>query len=174
MRVEVVDTFDRISIEETGEKEIPFRQGNIWNYAFPNLGIVIPTNTYGIAGAGMASEAAMAYPDWLKTYKKAPGKKGGSIGLCQINNLYLFWLNTKENPRNPSEIKWVEDGLDNLVSLVQEIEEVQALRLPLLGAGLGGLDSTVVLELTREKLAPVKETLAVSVWTYASVKLTKR
>jgi O-acetyl-ADP-ribose deacetylase (regulator of RNase III) len=46
---------------------------------------------------------------------------------------------TKQHWRNPSEIEWIEDGLQDLVRFIRE-HKVKSIALPALGCGNGGLD----------------------------------
>jgi hypothetical protein len=103
------------------------------------LALVIPVNTKGIAGAGLA-KAAARYDGWLTNYKawckSGPkgGRKGGSIRGFMADERYWVVAATKEDWKAPSRIEWVVQCLWRLSQLTSP------LAIPKLGCGKGGLD----------------------------------
>ena len=105
--------------------------------------IVIPVNTLGIAGAGLARQWALQYPDEHRLYGVVCKDKRFSIGevlpvISTPNRLFLCFP-TKIVPQKRSELIWIEDGLSDLKRLVSTLR-IRSLALPALGCGLGGLD----------------------------------
>ena len=105
--------------------------------------IVIPVNTLGIAGAGLARQWALQYPDEHRLYGMVCKDKRFSIGevlpvISTPNRLFLCFP-TKVIPHKRSELVWIEDGLSDLKRLVSTLR-IRSLALPALGCGLGGLD----------------------------------
>lgn len=105
--------------------------------------IVVPVNTLGIAGAGLARQWALQYPNEHRLYDMVCKDKRFSIGkvlpvISAPNRLFLCFR-TKIIPRKRSELAWIADGLSDLKRLISTLR-IQSLALPALGCGLGGLD----------------------------------
>lgn len=109
--------------------------------------IVIPVNTLGIAGAGLARQWALQYPNEHRLYDMVCKDKRFSIGkvlpiISTPERLFLCFP-TKIVPQKRSELVWIEDGLSDLKRLVSTLR-IRSLALPALGCGLGGLDWKIV------------------------------
>lgn len=112
----------------------------------PSDGIVIPVNTVGVPGAGLALAWAKQYPDASRLYKAAC--KNGSFGIGRILVATAIPLNkplqhflcfpTKEHWRNPSRMKYIEAGLPVLAKMCTHLQ-LTSIAVPALGCGLGGL-----------------------------------
>jgi len=105
--------------------------------------IVIPVNTLGIAGAGLARQWKIQYPNEHRLYGIVCKDKRFNIGkvlpvISSPNRLFLCFP-TKIVPQKRSELVWIEDGLSDLKRLVSTLR-IRSLALPALGCGLGGLD----------------------------------
>ena len=105
--------------------------------------IVIPVNTLGIAGAGLARQWKIQYPNEHRLYGIVCKDKRFNIGkvlpvISSPNRLFLCFP-TKIVPRKRSELAWIEDGLSDLKRLIPTLR-IQSVALPALGCGLGGLD----------------------------------
>ena len=105
--------------------------------------IVIPVNTLGIAGAGLARQWKIQYPDEHRLYGIVCKDKRFNIGkvlpvISSPNRLFLCFP-TKIVPQKRSELVWIEDGLSDLKRLVSTLR-IRSLALPALGCGLGELD----------------------------------
>jgi len=119
---------------------IKFVSGNILRDT--SHAIVIPVNTLGIAGAGLAKQWALQYPDENRLYAIVCKHKRFKIGevlpvISAPSRLFLCFP-TKIVPRNRSELAWIEDGLSDLRRLIPTLW-IGSLALPALGCGLGGL-----------------------------------
>ena len=104
--------------------------------------IVIPVNTMGIAGAGLARQWALQYPDEHHLYGIVCRDKRFSIGevlpvISAPNRLFLCFP-TKIMPQRRSELVWIKDGLSDLRQLIPRLH-ITSLAIPALGCGLGGL-----------------------------------
>jgi len=109
--------------------------------------IVIPVNTLGIAGAGLARQWKIQYPNEHRLYGIVCKDKRFNIGkvlpvISSPNRLFLCFP-TKIVPHKRSELAWIEDGLSDLKRLIPTLR-IQSVALPALGCGLGGLDWKIV------------------------------
>lgn len=102
--------------------------------------LVIPTNTLGVMGAGLAKRAAKRWPATCASYTRAC-----RLGLLEPGSIWvghagtaLVMLATKADWRAPSRIEWVERGLSELVAWAAA-RPLPSLTVPALGCGLGGL-----------------------------------
>jgi O-acetyl-ADP-ribose deacetylase (regulator of RNase III) len=104
--------------------------------------IVIPVNTMGIAGAGLARQWKIQYPDEHRLYvdicKDHCLNIGEVLALVSVPDRLFLCFPTKNVPQKRSELVWIEDGLPDLVRLVSTLQ-IKSLALPALGCGLGGL-----------------------------------
>jgi O-acetyl-ADP-ribose deacetylase (regulator of RNase III) len=125
-------------------------------------------NCVGVMGAGVALAFKKKYPEMFKEYVRqckeneiSPGrpsvwKKGDifSKGIEIIN------FPTKNHWRNPSEYKYVEDGLIWLSKYLKNKEGL-TITLPALGCGHGGLDWERVKRLILEYLGETSNNILV-------------
>ena len=105
-----------------------------------DLAIVVPVNTQGKPGAGLALAATKykgwkaAYLLWLKTKRY-----GGSVGVVgAYGKRHWVVAATKEAWKDPSRIEWVCECLRRMAQLTLP------LAIPKLGCGRGGLDWDLV------------------------------
>ncbi|MBI1856354.1 MAG: macro domain-containing protein [Chloroflexi bacterium] len=121
--------------------------------------IVIPVNTLGIAGAGLAKQWALQYPDEHRLYavvcKHKRFKVGEVLPVISASNRLFLCFPTKIVPRNRSELVWIEDGLSDLRRLIPALW-IKSLALPALGCGLGGLPWKDVRPLIEKHLGGLK------------------
>jgi len=117
-------------------------------------------NCVGVMGKGIALEFKRRwignynyYKEICNTKKLRPGKM-----LVWENDYFIpgepkYVINfpTKDHWRNSSELKFIEDGLDDL-KIVIEKYNIKSIALPPLGCGNGGLDWDVVKPLIVSKL----------------------
>lgn len=111
-------------------------RGNIWHTSMRY--VVVPVNTVGIAGAGMALQMKNLYPDAERYYNGACARGEivvGKVATYWMSARSLVFFPTKQHWKNPSKMSYVEDGLKHLVTLKLE----GGVAVPMLGAGLGGL-----------------------------------
>lgn len=106
-------------------------------------GIINTVNTQGIMGKGLALLYRQKYPEMFKVYRKAclnKEVKTGFMHVWKVSNQDKWIINfpTKQHWRNPSQLEWIIEGLQDLVKVVKE-NKIKSLGIPPLGCGLGGL-----------------------------------
>lgn len=118
--------------------------------------LVNTINCHGIMAAGIALEFSLRYPLMFEKYKEEC-----SLGKIKVGKTYLYEENgqkilnfpTKgDNPRDPSLLEYVIEGLDYFVNHYQEYD-VKSVAFPPLGCLNGKLDfETMVKPIMLEKL----------------------
>jgi O-acetyl-ADP-ribose deacetylase (regulator of RNase III) len=118
--------------------------------------IVIPVNTVGVMGKGLALEFKNKYFDTYLRYRNACQDKTLHIGtICTYKiaeDKYAIMFPTKTDWRYPSKIEYIETGLKVLKRLLQ-IYPSMSIAIPPLGCGCGGLDKDVVYNLIYNTLS---------------------
>ena len=108
--------------------------------------IVIPVNTVGVMGAGLAKQAKVRFPLVDQAYRSAL-RLGcleiGKVFPVYLPEKYLLLFPTKKHWRNPSEMNYVKEGLFSLTRFMLR-EPFKRIAIPKLGCGLGGLGWTDV------------------------------
>ena len=111
--------------------------------------IVNPINCVGNMGGGLARLFRLRYPEMNEAYQLACA--GGLI----VPGRMWVWHHTGKNLtdpsraiinfptkldwRNPSEMEYIEDGLEDLRLVIADLK-LESIAFPPLGCGLGGLD----------------------------------
>ena len=110
--------------------------------------IVIPVNTVGVMGAGLALNFAQRHPEGLACYKQQ----------CQTGELKPRTVTFYDSPSKkfcffPTKEHWKYNSrYDDIVNGLRELDRcyraagVSSIAFPRLGCGLGGLDWKVVRE----------------------------
>ncbi|WJY26612.1 MULTISPECIES: type II toxin-antitoxin system antitoxin DNA ADP-ribosyl glycohydrolase DarG [Sporosarcina] len=118
-------------------------------------------NTVGVMGKGIALQFKQAFPDVFKQYAKdckAGQVRVGRMHVVPVHGLaapkYVINFPTKKHWRNPSELTYIQEGLRDLVQIIQELN-LQSIAIPPLGCGNGGLEWPVVRTAIVEALAPL-------------------
>lgn len=104
--------------------------------------IVNPVNCVGVSGAGLAKQFAIKYPEENKQYQQACKDNIIQIGkplIISSKNLKICYFPTKLHWKNSSDIKYIEDSLENL-KLYSYLNKNQSIAFPRIGCGLGGLN----------------------------------
>ena len=104
--------------------------------------IVIPVNTVGVPGAGLAKAWAKRDPQAAKLYKalcKLERIKVGEVATITTADSHWILFPTKEHWKDPSKIEWIEDGLVHLCQMINDLQ-LRSIAIPALGCGLGGLN----------------------------------
>ena len=99
-------------------------------------------NCVGVMGAGLAKAFKAKYPSIMKPYKAVCDRgllKIGNLQIIKAGNRNILNFPTKEHWNKPSEIEYIEKGLDKFLSMYKE-KGISSIAFPKLGAGLGGLD----------------------------------
>ena len=137
---------------------IHYRVGNILESeaeAFINT-----VNTDGIMGKGIALQFKNAFPLNFKIYQEAcknESLKVGNLLLVEDTGLIsgkktIINFPTKTTWRKPSEYQYINDGLDELIRVIDE-KNIKSVAIPPLGSGNGGLDWNIVKKMIEEKLS---------------------
>lgn len=121
--------------------------------------LVNTVNTMGVMGKGIALQFKKAYPNNFKAYEKASKNEEVKVGKMFVTldsntttgERTIINFPTKTNWRKPSEYKYIEDGLENLVVVIKE-RKIKSIAIPPLGAGNGGLNWEKVKKLIAQKL----------------------
>ncbi len=121
--------------------------------------LINTVNTMGVMGEGIALQFKKAYPNNYKAYEKAcqyHEVKVGQMFITSDSNTssgekVIINFPTKTNWRKPSEYKYIEDGLDNLVEIITK-NQIKSIAIPPLGAGNGGLKWEQVKKIIEQKL----------------------
>ncbi|MGH8628302.1 MAG: macro domain-containing protein, partial [Gammaproteobacteria bacterium] len=83
-----------------------------------------------------------------------------TISSFDCNNPYHKWIvnfPTKQDWRQPSQLAWIECGLNDLRFWIEHLG-VRSIAVPPLGCGLGGLSWVDVRELIRQSLKDLPST----------------
>ena len=112
--------------------------------------LVNTVNTVGVMGKGIALQFKNQYPYNYKLYKEACKKgelKVGEVLVVKDGDIlckkYIINFPTKEHWRSPSEISYIQQGLDALKDSIKEYN-IKSIAIPPLGCGNGGLDWNIV------------------------------
>lgn len=127
---------------------IKFLQGDLLQSDAEAL--VNTVNTVGVMGKGIALQFKNQYPKNYKLYKEACKKgelKVGEVLVVKDGDIlrekYIVNFPTKEHWRSPSEIAYIQQGLEALKESIKDYN-IKSIAIPPLGCGNGGLDWTVV------------------------------
>jgi len=119
--------------------------GNIWDFHEQGKWIVIPTNgsvnsgSEAIMGAGIALQAKQRYPMLPSALGQAIRAQGRS-SLVHISSEGLILLPTKNDWWEDSSLELIEQGLKELIALLDLIREYPTpIYLSRLGCGNGNL-----------------------------------
>lgn len=118
--------------------------------------LVNPVNCVGVMGKGLALEFKKRFPDNFMYYKAVCDRGYLQPGVPLFHNplaerseheddeaKIIINFPTKDHWRNPSKVKWIEEGLLNMVDPIFKYA-IKSVALPMLGCGLGGLDEGAV------------------------------
>lgn len=123
---------------------ITYKTGNLLDA--PVEALVNTVNTVGVMGKGIALQFKNAFPENFKAYSDAV-KLGnvqlGKVLIVPVNPIgslrYVINFPTKGNWRYPSQLGWIESGLQDLRKQIVDYK-IRSVALPPLGCGNGGLD----------------------------------
>lgn len=135
---------------------IEFTQGNLLESDAEAL--VNTVNTVGVMGKGVALMFKEAFPENFKEYEAACRAKELQVGKMFVTRResllgpkWIINFPTKAHWRYPSQMEWIEQGLDDLKTVIVQ-NHISSVALPPLGAGNGGLEWTEVRNLIVGKL----------------------
>lgn len=127
---------------------IQYTQGNLLEADVEAL--VNTVNTVGVMGKGIALMFKQRFKQNNVIYEQACKAKQVNTGKMFITETgellgpkWIINFPTKQHWRNPSQLEWIIDGLQDLKQFILE-HQVKSIAIPPLGAGNGGLDWLVV------------------------------
>ena len=137
---------------------IQYITGNILDSTAQAL--VNTVNTMGVMGKGIALQFKKAYLNNYKAYEKACKNNEIQVGKMFVTldsnttsgERTIINFPTKTSWKKPSEYKYIEDGLENLVEVINT-NNIKSIAIPPLGAGNGGLNWEKVKIIIEQKLA---------------------
>lgn len=119
---------------------VKYVHGNIFNSTAQT--IVNPVNCVGAMGAGLARQFRDRYPDMYIKYREhclSGLLKPGKLMLYKAEDHWILNFPTKNDWRDDSVIKYIEDGLQKFVDTYKQ-KGITSIAFPKIGCGLGGLD----------------------------------
>lgn len=123
--------------------------------------LVNTVNTVGIMGKGVALMFKEAFKENFKEYARACEKDEVRVGRMFVTRREQLWgpkwiinFPTKKHWRTNTQVEWIEEGLSDLIRVIEE-NDIKSIAIPPLGSGNGGLDWLVV----RPKIADALERL---------------
>jgi O-acetyl-ADP-ribose deacetylase (regulator of RNase III) len=139
---------------------IHYKTGNLLESQAEAL--VNTVNTVGVMGKGIALQFKNMFPHNYKLYVKACKNKEVRVGNLFVTEeetlltgkKIIVNFPTKTDWRLPSEYKYIEDGLVELVKVIKE-KNIKSIAIPPLGSGNGGLDWNKVKRILEEYLVDV-------------------
>lgn len=122
---------------------IRYTTGNLLDA--PVEALVNTVNTVGVMGKGIALMFKERFPANMRAYAEAC-KQGnvvtGKMFITQTGELlgprWIVNFPTKQHWRNPAQMAWIQNGLQDLRAWLQA-QQVSSIAIPPLGAGNGGL-----------------------------------
>lgn len=127
---------------------IRYTQGNLLDA--PVEALVNTVNEMGVMGKGIALQFKSAFPDNTRLYAEACKNKElkvGKVFLTRNQTLlgpkWIVNFPTKQHWRNPSQLSWIRDGLEDLRKIIL-MHRIESIAIPPLGCGNGGLDWALV------------------------------
>src|SRR5260370_362202 len=141
---------------------ITFTEGNLLDADVEAL--VNTVNTVGVMGKGIALMFKEAFPENYEAYRAACKSRDITIGRVFATERrdvfggpkWIINFPTKEHWRSPSRLEWIDDGLVDLRSFIEE-HAIRSIALPPLGSGNGGLDWSDVRPLIQRALESLRD-----------------
>lgn len=121
-----------------------FTQGNLLDARVD--AVVNTVNTVGVMGKGIALMFKERFPENFAAYAAAckageveVGRMFVQAGLELDGPRWIINFPTKKHWRQPTQLKWIDTGLEDLKKVIRE-KSIRSIALPPLGCGNGGLD----------------------------------
>ncbi len=136
--------------------------------------LVNTVNEVGVMGKGIALMFAENYPLNTRLYQHACKEHKVQVGKMfttstesLVGPKWIINFPTKKHWRQPSQLKWIQDGLVDLVDVIRTLQ-ITSVAIPPLGCGNGGLEWRTVRRIIEEALEPLQD---VRVIVYAPTQL---
>jgi O-acetyl-ADP-ribose deacetylase (regulator of RNase III) len=140
---------------------IEYKQGDILSEDVE--AIVNTVNCVGVMGRGLALQYKNKFPDNFKIYSKACKREEvqpGSMFVTQTQQLtnpkYIINFPTKRHWKGKSKIEDIDDGLIDLIKVIEKYN-IKSIAIPPLGSGLGGLDWSIVKNKIENTFSNIKD-----------------
>lgn len=147
---------------------IKFCSGDL--FASGAQALVNTVNCRGAMGKGIALEFKKRYPQMFAAYQKecaAGAIKTGRVSVYRQIDLHeerlIINFPTKDDWRNPSQLKWIKEGLIHLAYVLGR-EKVASVAIPALGCSNGGLSWLEVRPIMAAMLAPLGDDLEILIY----------
>lgn len=153
-----------LTTERGGDSMIVYTTGDLLKSSAKAL--VNTVNCEGYMGKGIAYQFKLQYPENNKDYVKAckSGRlKIGKLHYFEEKDKLIINFPTKDKWRAKSKMEYVEQGLDELVKLINELN-IKTISIPPLGSGNGGLIWSEVKNLIENKLSIFGEEVIVYIY----------
>jgi O-acetyl-ADP-ribose deacetylase (regulator of RNase III) len=139
---------------------IHYKTGNLFDSEAEAL--VNTVNTVGVMGKGIALQFKNMFPHNYKTYSNACKNNELKVGQLLVTEeatlltgkKIIVNFPTKTNWRFPSEYKYIEDGLVELIKVIK-VKNIKSIAIPPLGAGNGGLNWNKVKQILENSLSNI-------------------
>ncbi|NOK63726.1 MAG: hypothetical protein GFH27_549379n69 [Chloroflexi bacterium AL-W] len=123
-----------------GQKVITYLDINL--FESPAQTLVNTVNTVGVMGKGIALTFKQLYPEMFQRYRQICQEKQLEVGKLYVyrtRNKIVVNFPTKKHWRRPSQVDYIEAGLQNFVATYQNYG-ITSVSFPQLGCGNGELD----------------------------------
>lgn len=139
---------------------IHYKTGNLLDSKAEAL--VNTVNTIGVMGKGIALQFKNSFPNNYKMYSNACKNKEVKVGKLLVTEdeallsgkKIIINFPTKTTWRLPSEYRYIEEGLAELLKVIEE-RKIKSIAIPPLGAGNGGLNWNKVKQILDKYLSDV-------------------
>ena len=121
--------------------------------------LVNTVNCEGVMGKGIAYQFKQQYPENFKDYKRAcqsGALRPGKLHTFHEGSKLIINFPTKNCWRDPSQMEYIESGLDELTQFIYS-HNVKSIAIPPLGCGNGGLAWSDVRKVIEYKLSDVSQ-----------------
>lgn len=133
--------------------------------------LVNSVNCMGVMGKGIALQFKQKFPQNFRRYEKVckndalqPGRvfvhDRGALFTSDQAQRYIINVPTKTHWRRPSEIEYIEGGIEALVDEIQQ-RGIVSVAIPPLGCGNGGLEWARVEAIIQHHMQAVPDTRVV-------------
>lgn len=120
--------------------------------------LVIPVNTVGVMGAGLAYPIRQRFPSLFLDYRKFCKEGSFKIDTFLLKRISptkkILLFPTKKNWKNPSKLEWVEANLKKFSETYKQ-HDITSVAFPAVGCGHGNLDWDDVRALMYKYLDPI-------------------
>ena len=166
------------------ENYIEYVTDDMLSYRENSQALVVPVNCVGTMGKGLALKFKEQYPDNFESYKDACSLGQMQVGRVFVTNtltrsrrsvfepivkdpipvpsaLHRLIINfpTKRHWRDPSQLEWIDWGLQDLVRELTD-RNIRSVAIPALGCGEGGLEWRQVKILIEQYVSQVDNLIA--------------